>query len=170
MGRVESGWARFGLPGLALGIGHRVGDGFSRGAGRGAAGPSGSARPRRPGAGGHGRPEVTKSQSARTVAANDPGGTLALIAQSHRRGPVALSRRYKQKSFAIYRIDPTNPKGSVKLEASRKYRWDLELDEYNNQGLGAVRRGGAGPDPDSYDPVERGDRRRDGSGSSLHES
>ena len=22
-----------------------------------------------------------------------------------------------------------------RLEASRKYRWDLELDEYNNQGL-----------------------------------
>ncbi len=41
----------------------------------------------------------------------------------------------KQKSFAIYRIDPNNSKGSVKLEASRKYRWDLELDEYNNQGL-----------------------------------
>ena len=66
---------------------------------------------------------------------NDPAGTLALI--TNPTGPVQWLYLIdtKQKSFAIYRVDPTNPKGSVKLEASRKYRWDLELDEYNNQGL-----------------------------------
>jgi len=36
-------------------------------------------------------------------------------------------------SFAVYRIDPTNPKGTVKLEAARHYQWDLKLAEYNNQ-------------------------------------
>jgi hypothetical protein len=41
----------------------------------------------------------------------------------------------KKKAFAVYRIDPNNPKGAVKLEASRQFRWDLELDQYNNQGL-----------------------------------
>ena len=28
---------------------------------------------------------------------------------------------------------PTNPKGIVKLEASRQYKWDLKLEHYNNQ-------------------------------------
>jgi hypothetical protein len=37
----------------------------------------------------------------------------------------------RNQSFAIYRIDPL--KGSVKLEAARRYRGDLRLDEYNNQ-------------------------------------
>jgi hypothetical protein len=32
----------------------------------------------------------------------------------------------------VYRVDPQNPKGSLKLEAARQYRWDLKLAEYNN--------------------------------------
>ena len=72
----------------------------------------------------------------------------------------------KQKSFAVYRIDPTNPKGSVRLEASRKYRWDLELDEYNNQGSSPPTwRRASGPS--RIRTSRTGDRRRDGSGSSL---
>ncbi len=39
----------------------------------------------------------------------------------------------KNRSFALYRIDPSNPKGIVKLEASRQYEWDLKLEHYNNQ-------------------------------------
>jgi hypothetical protein len=39
----------------------------------------------------------------------------------------------KNRSFALYRIDPANPKGIVKLEASRQYEWDLKLEHYNNQ-------------------------------------
>lgn len=39
----------------------------------------------------------------------------------------------KNQAFAVYRVDPQNPKGSVKLEAARHYRWDLRLAEYNNQ-------------------------------------
>ena len=41
----------------------------------------------------------------------------------------------KSQAFAIYRVEPSsNPRGSgsVKLEAARKYRWDLMLSEYNN--------------------------------------
>jgi len=38
----------------------------------------------------------------------------------------------RARAFAIYRIDPTNPKGTVKLEAARQYQWDLKLAEYNN--------------------------------------
>jgi hypothetical protein len=39
----------------------------------------------------------------------------------------------RSRAFAIYRIDPSNPKGSVKLEAARQYQWDLKLEHYNNQ-------------------------------------
>ena len=39
----------------------------------------------------------------------------------------------KSRSFALYRIDPMNSKGIVKLEASRQYEWDLKLEHYNNQ-------------------------------------
>ena len=39
----------------------------------------------------------------------------------------------KSQAFAVYRVDPTDPKGAVKLEAARQYRWDLKLAEFNNQ-------------------------------------
>ena len=45
----------------------------------------------------------------------------------------------KKRAFAVYRIDPSNAKGTVKLEASRQYKWDLELEHYNNQcGAAAI--------------------------------
>jgi len=135
VGRVDSGLARFGLPGLALGIVIAWAASF-RGE-QAAAQQSPIAPPRStssvPQA--QSRPEATKSQSSKTVAGNDQAGTLALIANPTSSIQWLYLIDTKQKSFAIYRIDPNNPKGSVKLEASRKYRWDLELDEYNNQGL-----------------------------------
>jgi hypothetical protein len=39
----------------------------------------------------------------------------------------------KSRAFAVYRVDPTSSKGTVKLEASRQYQWDLKLEHYNNQ-------------------------------------
>ena len=136
-GRMDSGLARFGLPGLRMGIAIAWGASFRGEEAAAQQTPSASARSTYSGPQGQSRPEVTKSQSAKTVTGNDQAGTLALIANST--GPTQCQWLYlidtKQKSFALYRIDPGNPKGSVKLEASRKYRWDLELDEYNNQGL-----------------------------------
>jgi len=38
----------------------------------------------------------------------------------------------KTQALAVYRLDPRNTKGSIKLEAARQYRWDLKLAEYNN--------------------------------------
>jgi hypothetical protein len=55
----------------------------------------------------------------------------------------------RNQSFAVYRVDPQDPKGTLKLEATRQYRWDLKLGEFNNQPpevaaveamVGAVRR------------------------------
>jgi hypothetical protein len=39
----------------------------------------------------------------------------------------------KTQAFAVYRVDPHDPKGAVRLEAARQYRWDLKLAEFNNQ-------------------------------------
>jgi hypothetical protein len=39
----------------------------------------------------------------------------------------------KSQALAVYRFDPASPKGSLKLEAARRYEWDLKLDQYNNQ-------------------------------------
>ena len=135
VGRMDVGWARFGLPGLAMGVAIAWGAGFAGERAAAQQAPGGAARPASSGYGGQGRSEGAKAQSPKSVAASDPGGTLALIANPL--GPTQWLYLIdtKQKSFAVYRIDPSNPKGAVKLEASRKYRWDLELDEYNNQGL-----------------------------------
>ena len=39
----------------------------------------------------------------------------------------------KTQAFAVYKVDPRDPKGAVKLEGTRQYRWDLRLAEFNNQ-------------------------------------
>ena len=65
----------------------------------------------------------------RPLAGGDVNGTLALVTS-----PTAGSAQLlylidtKSRAFAIYRVDPTNPKGTVKLEAARQYQWDLKLD------------------------------------------
>ena len=38
----------------------------------------------------------------------------------------------KTQALAVYRFDPSNPKGSLKREAARQYEWDLKLEHYNN--------------------------------------
>lgn len=59
-------------------------------------------------------------------------GTMALTAGE----PGAAQWLYlidtRAQSFVVYRIDPRNANGAVKLEAARKYSWDLRLAEYNN--------------------------------------
>jgi predicted membrane metal-binding protein len=37
------------------------------------------------------------------------------------------------QALAIYRFEPNNPRGALKLEAVRQFRWDLMLSEYQNQ-------------------------------------
>jgi hypothetical protein len=41
----------------------------------------------------------------------------------------------RARAFALYRIDPANPNGPLRLEAERQYQWDLKLSDYNNAGL-----------------------------------
>ncbi len=130
--RISGELARFGLPGVILGVA------ISWVAG--ARGPSAVAQTR---SGDDARAPVTPSTrgdvarpqqaQGRMLASGEASGTLALVTSP----PGAAQWLYlidtKSRAFAIYRVDPSNPKGSVKLEAARQYQWDLKLEHYNNQ-------------------------------------
>jgi hypothetical protein len=64
----------------------------------------------------------------------DPGGSGTVAFTSS--GPGNAQWLYlidtRNQALAVYRVDPGNPKGTIKLEAARQYHWDLKLAEYNN--------------------------------------
>jgi hypothetical protein len=69
----------------------------------------------------------------RLLASGDAAGTLALVTSPSGGVQWLYLIDTKSRAFAIYRLDPSNTKGSVKLEAARQYQWDLKLEHYNNQ-------------------------------------
>ena len=74
------------------------------------------------------RPRATPSSSG-----GEGSGTLAFTSQAAGTAQLLYLIDTRAHAFAIYRIDPANPKGAVKLEAARQYQWDLKLTEFNNQ-------------------------------------
>ena len=78
-----------------------------------------------------GRPNPIQAQAAPAAAGN--GGTIAFTTP----GPGTAQLLYlidtRSQSVAIYRVDPNEVKGTLKLEAARQYGWDLKLGEFNNQ-------------------------------------
>ena len=114
--------ARFGGPGILLGLMLAGSFGTPSGLRAQAAGPAVADRARVPGA-------------AVTAETN---GTLAMIAPLSG-GPQGVGGQLlylvdtKTRAFAVYRIDPAHDKGTIKLEGVRQYQWDLMLTEYNNQ-------------------------------------
>jgi hypothetical protein len=130
------GLARYGFPGMVLGILMTWSWG-SPGERAVAQAPSAAGRSA-PGGVAQNRPMPSQAvQSAKGVTASEAGGILALIANPTAGPPVQWLYLIdtKKRAFAIYRVDPSHPQGCVKLEASRQFRWDLDLDQYNNQGL-----------------------------------
>jgi hypothetical protein len=77
--------------------------------------------------------EGGRSQAVKPIASGDSNGTLALVTSNGGPAQWLYLIDTKTRAFAIYRVDPTNAKGTVKLEASRQYQWDLKLEHYNNQ-------------------------------------
>jgi len=111
-----SGVARYGVPGLLLGL-------ALMGALTGVRGPEVQAQ---------NLPGVEKARMTGSQAA-DASGTIAFTTGHAGASQLLYLIDTKNRSFAIYRVDPTNPEGAVKLEAARQYQWDLRLTEYNNQ-------------------------------------
>jgi hypothetical protein len=129
--RLNGGMARFGAPGVILGIA------LSWVAG--ARGPLAVAQAR---SGGDASTQVglpargadaRGAQQGRLLASGDSNGILALVTSPAGSAQWLYLIDTKSRAFAIYRVDPANPKGSVKLEAARQYQWDLKLEHYNNQ-------------------------------------
>ncbi len=120
------GWLRYGVPGVALGVLLSWGAGF-HGEPAGARAQDGGLAPG----------TMRSSPPAAAKASGEANGILALITNPSAVPPIQWLYLIdtKKRAFALYRVDPTNPQGSVKLEASRHFEWDLGLDDYNNQGL-----------------------------------
>jgi hypothetical protein len=64
---------------------------------------------------------------------HESGGTIAFTSASAGNSQWLYLIDTRSQTFAVYRVDSQNAKGTVKLEAARHYRWDMKLAEYNNQ-------------------------------------
>ena len=102
------GAARYGLPGLVAGLALAWWSGGH--------GPTARAQAMAPGT-------ESNGTIAFTASANGSSSQMLYLIDT------------KSQAFAVYRVEPTGPKGSgtVKLEAARQYRYDLKLSEFNNQ-------------------------------------
>jgi hypothetical protein len=102
------GAARYGLPGLIAGLALAWWGGGQ--------GPTARAQGATPGAESNGTIAFTSSVN------NTSSQMLYLIDT-------------KSRAIAVYRVEPAGSKGtgSLKLEAARKYEYDLKLSEFNNQ-------------------------------------
>ena len=118
------GWVRFGLPGVVLGVGLAWGM-----EGRGPKAQA-QAQPPIP------LPSPPAERIRNPLLSLPDGnatGTIAFTSQMGTYTQFLTIVDTRSRAFAVYRIDPANAKGSVKLEAVRQYQWDLKLAEYNNQ-------------------------------------
>jgi hypothetical protein len=70
---------------------------------------------------------------AQAAGSAESSGTIAFTSGGGGSAQMLYLIDTKTQAFAVYRVDPQNGKGAVKLEAARQYRWDLKLAEYNNQ-------------------------------------
>lgn len=79
---------------------------------------------------GGGQPTALRAQGP---AHAESAGTIAFTST----GPGSTQLLYiidtKSQAAAVYHVDPQELKGTLKLEATRQYRWDLKLAQYNNQ-------------------------------------
>ncbi len=131
--RISGGITRFGLPGVVLGVAIAWM--------AGARGPLAEAQTRAGGEGGSQAGSPVRGADAsrvpqgqgRLLAGGEANGTLAMVTAPSGSAQWLYLIDTKSHAFAIYRLDPSNPNGSVKLEAARQYQWDMKLQHYNNQ-------------------------------------
>jgi hypothetical protein len=89
---------------------------------------------------GNGRSPLALAQAQAAPVAGEAAGTIAFTSGGPGAGQWLYLVDTRNQAFAVYRVDPQDPKGVVKLEAARQYRWDLRLAEYNNRppDVGAI--------------------------------
>lgn len=118
-------WLRYGVPGVLLGLALA---GIQEGRGP----VSAQGLPQLPLVSPATTTDRSRTQSAPATAIDAGSGTLALTIPGLGNSQLLTLVDTRSKAFAIYRIDPSAGKGTVKLEAVRQYQWDLKLAEYNN--------------------------------------
>ncbi|WP_165234320.1 hypothetical protein [Aquisphaera insulae] len=130
--RFSGGMARFGLPGIAMGVMLSWASGMhgptaeaQTGRGADAGGVPGRAIE-----GNRGLPQVA---SPKVLANGEANGTLAFVTSPPGSYQLLYLVDTRSHALAVYRVDPGNSKGALKLEAARQYQWDLKLEHYNNQ-------------------------------------
>ena len=108
----------FGVPGLLLGLGLAWLAGGYRGLHAQVDSPKSSDR---------NRPTVT-------AATGESGGITAMISPLQPGSAAQLLYLVDAKSrvFAVYTIDTTQGKDTVRLAGARRFHWDLQLTEWNN--------------------------------------
>ncbi len=114
-------WVRYGLPGVVLGV--VLAWGLE---GRGPV-----ARAQGPGSNLPMLPQIDRTRGTATPPV-ESSGTVAFSSPAGGNAQLLYLIDTRAHAFAVYRVDPSNPKGTVKLEAARQYQWDLKLAEYNN--------------------------------------
>ncbi len=118
------GWVRYGLPGVMLGLALAFWlDGRGPSARVQAQPPTSIPMP----------VPADRGRPSAVVPGGDSGGTIAFSSAAGGNAQFLYLIDTKSRAFAVYRVDPSNAKGTVKLEAARQYQWDLRLDQYNNQ-------------------------------------
>jgi len=75
----------------------------------------------------------TPPARAQGLSSGEASGTIAFTTGGSGSPQLLYLVDTKTQALAVYRVDPQNAKGTLKLEAARQYRWDLKLAEYNNQ-------------------------------------
>jgi hypothetical protein len=75
---------------------------------------------------------IDRSRPGASSPTAEANGTIAFTSSLGGTAQLLYLIDTRTKAFTVYRIDPSNPKGTVKLEAARQYHWDLKLSEYNN--------------------------------------
>jgi hypothetical protein len=79
---------------------------------------------------GMGRAPEVRADPQRSV---DPStGTIAFTSPGPNSSQFLFLIDTRNQAFAVYRVEPQEGKGAVKLQAARQYRYDLKLTEYNN--------------------------------------
>jgi hypothetical protein len=133
--RMSGGIVRYGLPGVIAGVilswlaGTRGPQVMAQSRNGGESAPQVTAGAR---GGDSGRSQAQQGQG-RQLTTGEANGTLVLVTSPAGSAQWLYLIDTRSRAFAIYRVDPGNLKGAVKLEAARQYQWDLKLEQYNNQ-------------------------------------
>jgi hypothetical protein len=80
-----------------------------------------------------GQRPVAQLVAQQPVSAGNAGSLQVVMSGDPEKSQWVTIVNPSSQSLAIYRFEPNNPRGSLKLEAVRQIRWDLLLSEYQNQ-------------------------------------